>query len=219
MTNLSAKLKRKCVNLWINRTKIALRFPELKNEGYLTEEEIQYLLNYIKWTTRQNCCEVIGAIALDLPPDLLKCKITNLPIYFNVPFYRIYSEQEILNKCFRLTGKNLAKHQWKWDLHFNYDRDTLEELCSNATMHNIFKCPVMINHCYVWLQNQEIDINLVTSTAEAVYLWKNKLRKLPLCPITGEKLNFSSGQYASHSRQGANILNSSSNKGRTRTEE
>ena len=219
MTNLSEELKRKCINLWNNRTKTALRFPELKNDGHLTEEEIQYLSTYIKWTNRQNCCEIIGAIALDLSSDLLKCKITNLDVHFSVPFYRIYSTEEILNKCFRLTGKNLAKHKWKWDLCFNYNRDALEELCTNATMHNIFKCPMMINHCYVWLRDQEIDINLISNAAEAVYLWKNKLKKLPLCPITGEKLNFSTGQYTSHSRQGANILNGLNNKGKVITEE
>lgn len=219
MTNLSEKLKVKCTDLWKKRTEITLRFPELKNEGFLTEEEIECLLSYIKWTDRQNCCEIIGAIALDLPPNLLKCKITKMDIHFSVPFYRIYSDEEILNKCFRVKGKNLAKCKWRWDLCFNYDQNALEVLCRNNTTHTIFKCPMMINHCYVWLQNQGINVNLISSAAEAIYLWKNKLQKLPLCPVTKEKLNFNSGQYASHSREGANILNSLNNKGKIITEE
>lgn len=219
MTNLPEELKRKCADLWSNQTQIALRFPELKNNGHLTEEEITYLSSCLKWSNRQNCCEIIGAIALNLPLDSVKCKITELDIHFGVPFYRTYTDEEILNKCFRTGGKNLAKHKWKWDLYFDYNQIALEELCRKATMHNIFRCPMMINHCYVWIQNLGMDIALITSTAEAVYLWKNKVQELPLCPVTKEKLNFGSGQYALYSRNGANILSSIKNKGKTRTQE
>jgi hypothetical protein len=207
MLNLSEDLKLKCTNLWFNSNVVApLRFPELKNKGVFNKDEIEGLLSYFKWTDRQNCSEIIGAVALRLPANEIRCKITNKHIHFSVPFYRLYTNEEVINNCFRPKVKDLSKQKWKWDLYFDYNFEALERLCRNTTTHNIFKCPMMINHCYVWAQKQGMDTNLIANPAEAEHLWKNKFESLPLCSITNEKLLFHSGQYASYSRKGANIL-------------
>lgn len=98
MYNLSEALIQKCSYIWANRSSLAVRFPELKNKNLLSEEEIHLLSNYFNWTDRANCAEIIGAIALNLPQKEIRCEITNQPVHFSIPFYRLYSEKEVIHK-------------------------------------------------------------------------------------------------------------------------
>lgn len=215
MIEITEELKRKCIYLWANRDTIPLRFPELKNKNFLDGKEIEFLKNYLKWTDRKNCCEIIGAIALNLSPDCLKCEVTDKPIRTNTPFYRHYTDEEVIHKCFSLWGNSFANCKWIWNLDTNYDQTVLERLCSEATMHRIYCCPMMIKHCYAWARQQGMDADLISTVAEAVYLWKNKIKAFPTCPFTNEKLNFHSIQYATYSSRGADIANSQFHKGKT----
>ena len=215
MLDITEELKNKCKNIWSRSDELRLRFPELRNKNLLTREEIKFLLNYIKWTDRKICYEIIGAIALGLPPDCVKCKITGKTINTKTPLYRLYTDEEIIHKCFRLQEKSFAESKWTWSLCTDYDQDVLEKLCSGVNTYRIYSCPMMINHCYVWVQPQGMDVSLIATTSEAVYLWKNKIKAFPTCPFTNEKLNFHSTQYSTYSRKGADIASSQFHKGKT----
>lgn len=109
MSNHWNGLIKKCKDLWFNRNTIPLRFPELKNKNLLLQEEIDFLLSYFKWIKRNNCAEIIGAVALNLPRDKVVCCITGKEVNFSIPFYRLYTDIEILNCCFRPNIKTIAK--------------------------------------------------------------------------------------------------------------
>lgn len=214
MLNITEELKKKCEYLWANRNEIRLRFRELENKHILSREETDFLSNYIKWSKKKNCCEIIGAVALNLSPECLKCDVTGSTISTKTPFYRHYTDEEVLHKCFSLWGNSLANDKWIWSLDIDYDQTVLERLCSQATMHRIYSCPRMIKHCYVWIQQQGMDVELISTVAEAVYLWKNKITKFPTCPITNEKVNFGVGTYMTYTREGARVANGEFNKGK-----
>lgn len=203
----------KCKNIWFDLEK---RKKIRRKEGLFTDYELDVIDKKINWVNREkdNVKEKVMYMAHEIfePPF---CPITKEKISCYNPLYRNYTDEMIKNKCFLLSKK--IKDKMHSPFYENYSKEEVEKILMTIPLNVAIRYPLILNHCWVNLRDKGIDLNLIDSNEEAFYIHTKKLKKIPLCEISGKKKSFSvrSMKYSKyHSKNESRIANGLKNKGK-----
>jgi hypothetical protein len=204
---------KKCKEIWFDKTK---NKRIRRKEKLFTDEELKTIDSLIYWVKREkdNLKEKVMYVAHDIY-EPLKCPITKETIKTYNPLYRKYSDVMIKNKCFISDRK--IKEKLTFPFSRKYSNQEIEEIFRSLPANVAIRYPVILNHCWVSLENKGFDLLDIQSNEEAFYLHHKNLIEIPKCPITSEKrkFNIKGMKYCDfNSTKASHIANSIKHKGK-----
>jgi hypothetical protein len=205
-------IQKKCEELWFVTKPARIR----RREKIFLPEEEEIILSTNKWTYCTDFKEKVMLLAFNIY-EPLKCPITNNIFSYKKPLYRLhYTDAHIRNRCFMFKkNTNIIKN-----IYTDYNINEIETILRNTKPTQIIQYPLLINHCFVMLKKAGINIDEITSSEEACYLYAKNYTNIPKCPITGKNCVFKilSNKYTKFaSTEVSHIANGLKNKNKKRS--